>query len=101
MNGLRPGDRVLYRDGDSYGVARVDIVKDQSVTLRPFDLGKGSWSTKNRRMLPSFVIGKLSRREKNSDRAAEKVARLAMEREALRRQVDRQIESALRELLAP
>ncbi|MBA4766093.1 MAG: hypothetical protein H2049_00475 [Porphyrobacter sp.] len=101
MTAFRPGDRVLYRDGDSFGVARVDLVKDQSVTLYPFDLRSGTWSTKNRRLLRSLVVGKLSRREKNSDRAAEKVARLAQERDALRRQLDRQLESAVQELIAP
>ena len=100
MNGLRPGDRVLYRDGDRFGVAKVDLVKDRHVTGFPFDTARRSWSRRNRRIAASFVIGKLPPRE-DADRIAAKINRLTNEREAQRQIANRQFEQSVRELLHP
>lgn len=97
MNGVHPGDRVLYRDGDRFGVARVDLVKDRHLTAFPFDTARRSWSTRNRRIATSFVIGKLPPRE-NADRIAERINRLTNEREALRQKANRWLEDKVREL---
>ena len=97
MNGVRPGDRVLYRDGDRFGVARVDLVGDRHVTGFPFDTMRRSWSRKNRRIAASFVIGKLPPRE-NADRIADRINRLTNEREALRQKANRWLEDKVRDL---
>lgn len=99
MNGLRPGDRVLYRDGDRFGVAKVDLVKDRHVTGFPFDTARRSWSRRNRRIAASFVIGKLPPRE-DADRIAAKINRLTNEREAQRQIANRQFEEAVRGMIA-
>jgi hypothetical protein len=100
MNGLRPGDRVLYRDGDRFGVARVDLVKDRHVTAFPFDPLRRSWSSKNRRIAANLVIGKLPPRE-HADRVAATINRLTNEREALRQQANRWMADQVRELVNP
>lgn len=100
MNGIRPGDRVLYRDGDRFAVACVDLVKERHLTAFPFDTGRRRWSRKNRRIPASFVIGKVSLQE-SPDCVAAKLNRLANEREALRQQANRWLEDSVRELITP
>ncbi len=97
MNGFSPGDRVLFRDGDRFCVAKVDLVKDRHLTAFPFDTARRAWSRKNRRIAASFVIGKLPPRE-NADRIAERINRLTNEREALRQKANRWLEDKIREL---
>lgn len=99
MNGLRPGDRVLYRDGDRFGVAKVDLVKDRHVTGFPFDPDHRRWSRRNRRIAVSFVIGKLPPRE-NADRIALRIEALRHQCEAHRQIAQRQFETAVRELVS-
>ncbi len=99
MTEFRPQDRVLYRDGDRFFVGRVDLVKDRYLTVFPFDPTRRSWSSKNRRVPASFVIGKLTAEEKNSDRVAEKIERLRNQREAMRQQANRWLEDNVRQLI--
>jgi hypothetical protein len=99
MNGIRPGDRVLYRDGDCYGVARVDLVGDRHVTGFPFDTTHRRWSRRNRRIAAAFVIGKLPARE-NADRVAIRIQRLRNERDAMRQRANRWLDESVRELAA-
>jgi hypothetical protein len=100
MSDFRPGDRVLYRDGDRYFVGRVDLVKERHVTAFPFDTAKGRWAKANRRVPVGFVLGKLRPRE-NADQIAARLNRLANEREALRQQANRWLEDSVRELARP
>lgn len=97
MNGFRPGDRVLFRDGDRFGVACVDLVKDRHLTAFPFDTNRRRWSSKNRRIGLSFVVGKVSLTD-SPDLVAAKLNRLAIEREAMRQQANRWLEDQVREL---
>ncbi len=100
MKGINPGDRVLFRDGDRYGVARVDIVGDRHVTGFPFDTAHRRWSRRNRRIAASFVIGKLPPRE-HADRIAQRIEILRHQREAQRQIAQRQFEQAVQELVHP
>jgi len=97
MNGIRPGDRVLFRDGDRFGVAKVDLVKDRHLTGFPFDTAQRGWSRRNRRIAASFVIGKLPPHE-HADRIALRIQRFINEREGYRRKADRWLEQRVREL---
>lgn len=97
MNGIRPGDRVLYRDGDCFGVARVDIVGERHVTGFPFDTTHRRWARRNRRIAAAFVIGKLSPDER-ADRIALKIQQLRNQRDALRRQANNWLEQNVRQL---
>lgn len=99
MNGLRPGDRVLYRDGDRFGVARVDLVRDRHLTAFPFDTTHRRWSRRNRRIGLSFVIGKLPPRE-NADRIALRIETLRHQREAQRQIAQRLFEESVKDLIA-
>jgi len=98
MSGYRPGDRVLYRDGDRFFVGRVDLVKERHVTAFPFDTARRSWSSRNRRVPLSFVVGKLPPRE-NADRIAARINVLANLREAERQRANRHFEDSIRELV--
>jgi len=100
MNDIRPGDRVLYRDGDRYGVARVDIVGERHITGFPFDPAHRRWSRRNRRIAASFVFGKLPPQE-HAGRIAAKLERLAIERDIMRSQANRWLEDCVRELAKP
>lgn len=98
MNGIRPGDRVLFRDGDRFGVAKVDLVKDRHLTGFPFDTTHRHWARRNRRIAASFVIGKLPPRE-NADRIALRIEALRNQREAQRQIANRQFEESVRQLV--
>lgn len=100
MSSFRPGDRVLYRDGDRFGVAQVDLVKDRHLTAFPFDTTHRRWSRRNRRIATSFVIGKLPPQE-HADRIAKRIEVLSNQREAQRQIANRQFEQSVRELLHP
>lgn len=97
MSTFRPGDRVLYRDGDRFFVGRVDLVKERHVTAFPFDTARRRWSSKNRRVPLNFVVGKLPPRE-NADRIAARISVLANLREAERQRANRQFEEGVRQL---
>ena len=94
----RPGDRVLFRDGDRFGVAHVDLVKDRHVTGYPFDTTRRTWSSKNRRIGLSFVVAKLPR-DAHPLAIAAGINRLTNEREALRQQANRWLEDRVRQLV--
>ena len=63
MSEYLPGDRVLYRDGDRFAVARVDLVNGRYLTGFPFCTVRRTWSAGRRRIAASFVIGKLPPQE--------------------------------------
>lgn len=98
MNGFSPGDRVLFRDGDRFGVAKVDLVRDRHLTAFPFDTLNRRWSRRNRRIAASFVIGKLPAQE-HADRIALRIERLRHEHEAQRQLAKREFEERIRRLL--
>lgn len=99
MNGIRPGDRVLYRDGRSFGVARVDLVGERHVTAFPFDITNRRWSRRNRRIPAPFVIGKLPAHQ-HTDRVAARIDFFAKLRELERQRADREMEDQVRRLAA-
>jgi hypothetical protein len=94
----RPGDRVLFRDGDRFGVARVDLVKERHVTGFPFDTGQRTWSSKNRRVPTFCIVGKLPPQE-DPGRIADRINHLTNEREALRQRANRWLEDDVRDLI--
>jgi len=98
MSEFRAGDRVLFRDGDRFGVARVDLVKDRHVTGFPFDPVRRTWSRANRRVPMFCIVGKIPAHE-HSDRIADRINRLTNEREALRQQANRWLEDNVRQLV--
>lgn len=97
MTGLRPGDRVLYRDGDRFAVVCVDLVGDRHVTGFPFDNTRRTWAAGRRRIATSFVLGKLPPRER-ADRIAAKINALTQQRDAMRRKANRWLEESVRQL---
>lgn len=99
MNGIRPGDRVLYRDGDRFGVARVDLVKERHLTAYPFDTTHRRWSRRNRRIAASLVIGKLLPPAR-ADRIAAQIESLRNQREARRQIAQREFEDSVSMLVA-
>ena len=100
MNGLRPGDRVLYRDGDRYFVGKVDLVKERHATASSFDPLWCSWSSRNRRIAAAFVIGKLPPQE-HADRIAARIERLRNQRDGYRQQANRWLKDQVRQLACP
>ena len=98
MTQVHPGDRILFRDGDRFGVARVDLVKDRHVTAFPFDMAQRRWSRRNRRIASSFIVSVLPR-DGRSEQIALRINRLTNEREALRQQANRWLENSVRELV--
>lgn len=98
MSALRPGDRILFRDGDRFGVARVDLVKDRHITGFPFDTARRTWARANRRVPVCCIIGKLPAGEQ-ADRIAARINRLTNEREALRQKANRWLEDNVRQLI--
>jgi hypothetical protein len=99
MIGINPGDRILFRDGDQFGVAKVDLVKDRHVTAFPFDTANRRWARRNRRIPDSFILGKLPSQE-HADRVALRIQRLRNERDAYRQTANRWFEDRVRELAA-
>lgn len=99
ISGIRPGNRVLYRDGDRFGVARVDLVGDRHVTGFPFDMAARRWSRRNRRIAADFVIGKLPAHN-HTDRIADQLETLRQLREAERQRANREFEERVRALAA-
>ncbi|QDH34002.1 hypothetical protein [Porphyrobacter sp. YT40] len=97
MTAYRPGDRVLYRDGDRFLVAKVDLVKDRHLTGFPFDPLRRRWSASRRRIACDFVVGKLPPQE-HADRIAAKLEQLRNQREGMRQQANRWLEENVREL---
>ena len=95
---FQPGDRVLYRDGDRYAVARVDLVKDSHVTGFPFDTAHRRWSRVNRRIARDFIVARLPFTE-DPAAIAQRLTILANQREALRQQANRWLDESVRQLV--
>jgi hypothetical protein len=97
MIAAQPGDRVVYRDGDRFMVARIDLVHGRYFTAFPFDPINRRWSRKRRRIAADFVIGKLPPHE-HTDRIARRIEALRNQREALRQQANRWLEDSVRQI---
>lgn len=98
MTQIRPGDRILFRDGDRFGVAHVELVKDRHITGFPFDTVRCAWSRRNRRIARDFVIERLP---SNADTAAlaKRIETLRNQREAMRQRANRWLEESVRQLI--
>lgn len=98
MADLTPGTRVLYRDGDRYILARIDLVRDGYYTAFPFDPVHRRWERARRRIARSFIIAPVP--PTVEDRAlAARISALTNERNARRADANHWLESRLRELL--
>lgn len=98
MSDFRPADLILYRDGDRYGVARVDLVREKHLTCFPFDPTHRRWSKINRRIARHLVIQRLSRFSRPAAIAAQ-IEALRHERDAKRQQANTWLETRIRELV--
>ncbi len=98
VNGIRPGDRVIYRDIDRFGVAKVDLVKERHVTAFHFDTRNRRWARLNRRIGFSFILAKLPAGER-ADSVASRIDQLNNEREAQRQIANRIYEERIRQLI--
>lgn len=98
MSRYQPGDHILFRDGDRFGVARVDLVKDRHLTGFPFDPAHRRWSRRNRRIACDFVIARLPVTTDMADLAA-RIEALRNQREALRQKANRWLEDNVRQLI--
>ncbi len=94
-----PGDRVLYRDGDRYAVARVDLVRDRHVTGFPFDTAHRRWSRVNRRIARDFILARLPSTE-DPAAIAKRLAVLANQREAKRQEANTWLHQQVRQLIS-
>lgn len=98
MNGIAPGDRVIFRDGDRFRVARVDLVSGGYATGFPFDPARGDWSRTNRRIAASFILAKLPKGKPAAPLAA-RIEALHQEREARRQEANHWLREAVGELV--
>lgn len=98
MSAYRPGDYVLYRDGDRFAVARIDLVKDRHLTGFPFDTANRRWARRNRRIAVGFVLGTLPSRL-SAAAIARRIEALRNQREAQRQTAQTQFEQNVRQLL--
>lgn len=80
MSDFRPGDKILFRDRGSFGLARVDLVRDRHLTCFPFDHARRRWARRNMRIAHHLVVERIE--------GAIDPARLARDIEALRNQRD-------------
>lgn len=96
---FNPGDRVLYRDGDRYAVARVDLVKDRHVTGFPFDPSHRRWSRVNRRIARDFILARLPPGE-DPAKLARRIEALRNQRDGYRRAANTWFDQQVRQLIA-
>lgn len=99
MSNIRPGDRVIYRDGDRFLVARVDLVKDRHLTGFPFDPVHRRWSAARRRIARDFVVDRLPA-SANTLSIAARIECLRNVREMQRQRANRELEQSVRQLIA-
>jgi hypothetical protein len=97
MTTFSPGDRVLYRDGDRFLVAKIYLVRDRHLTGFPFDPTRRSWSRVNRRIARDFVIERLPA-STNTQALARRIEVLRNQHEAQRQQARRAFEEQVRAL---
>lgn len=98
MHELTPGTRVLYRDGDRYILARIDLVRAGYYTAFPFDPVHRRWGRARRRIARSFIVAPVP--PAVEDRAiAARINALTNERNARRAAANSWLESRLTELL--
>jgi hypothetical protein len=97
MTDFLPGDRVLYRDGDRFAVARVDVVKDRFLTVMPYNTERRAWSIRQRRVARGFVLGSVPKTTNVRDLVV-RIEALRNQREALRQQANRWLEDSVRQL---
>lgn len=98
MPDLSPGDRVLYRDGDRYILARIDLVRQGYYTAFPFDPVHRRWERARRRIARSFIVAPVPPTVEERAIAA-RINALVNERNARRAAANRWLEVCLRELL--
>lgn len=98
MNGITPGDQVIFRDGDRFAVARVDLVSGGYATAFPFDPARGIWSRKNKRIPAAFILAKVPR-GKRAEPLAARIEALHQEREARRQEANIWLREAVGELV--
>lgn len=98
MTQICPGDRILYRDGDRFGVALVELVKDRHVTAFPFDSVNLRLARVNRRIARDFVIDRLPATTNMAD-LAKRIEVLRNQREAMRQQANRWLADSVRQLI--
>lgn len=82
---LTPGQIVVYRDLDSYGIAKVDIVRERDVTVFPWAHANRAWAKRRQRIARDRVIGTIPR-AREIEATAERLKVLANMRDAARRQ---------------
>lgn len=98
MSDFVPGDRILFRDGDRFGVALVDIVKPGHLTAFPYDTRRQSWMRANRRIGRAFVLDRLSP-DASAAEIAKRIHCLGNQRDAKRQQANRWLENNVRQLI--
>jgi hypothetical protein len=80
MPDLTPGTCILYREGDRFAVARIDLVKDGHCTAFPFCPIRRRWLTTRRRIARDFIVAPVP--------AGADIAELVRRIECLRNQRD-------------
>ncbi len=98
MNGITPGDRLIFRDGDRFGLARVDLVSERHVTAFTFDPRRQRYQRSRRRIPASFILAKLPE-EAREDLLAARIDVLHHQREAMRQKANVWLREAVGELV--
>lgn len=97
MPDFAPGDTILYRDGDRYLVARIELVKGDYYTAFPFCPLRRRWHHGRRRIARDFIMSRLKPTTNVAD-LARRIECLRNEREAKRQQANQWLQRSIMEL---
>jgi len=98
MIDVRPGDRVLFRELDSFGVAKVDLVRERHVTCFVYQPAYRRFSALRRRIPLTSLVRKIQRHE-HSERIVKRIEALRNERNGKRIEAQRWFEARVADLI--
>lgn len=98
MSEVAPGDRILFRNGERFFVARVDLVKERWVTGFAFDPVHRRWSRARSRIARTSVIDRLSTTT-TTEHLVARIEQLRNQHEAQRQKAKRELEQNVRLLI--
>jgi hypothetical protein len=97
MTDYAPGDKVIYRDGDRYFVARIELVRGGYYTATPYNPLRRGWANHQRRIARDFVLSRVAPTTQVQELVA-RIERLRNERDARRLDANRWLRECLIEL---
>lgn len=97
MADLSPGNCILYRDGDRYLVARIDLAREGYYTAFPFDPAHRRWSKARRRLARAFVVAALPA-DTDVEQLSRRIECLRNQRDARRQIANHWLDRQVRQL---